>query len=245
MSMLGKNLRNAIARVIEISRKTFGFKWSKDLWLLVDANFFRAKEAEAIKGYAKYFNKSFFATQLFGCCLDEAYNNVDLYNCDYDTRYDLYLKLIMFRDGSPRHMAQLLIMDLVLNAPLWREKYNIDADHEFAFDRRYRPYIKLVKILKAKNIFGNDIKENILKFDLVIKEININKFDAESVGTVLRKLKPQLQNIKPDDYEANRDNKTVFLGFAKKLQPPVKKEEPECLDQKRKLRTRQSHCVLR
>jgi hypothetical protein len=238
MSLLGKEVSKAIARVIDITRKVFGFKWSKDLWLLTDANFVAKTVAKEIKGSAKYFNKSFFATKLFSDCLVQEYGIFAIESCDEDTRDDLYRSQMMFRNGSPRHMAQLLIIDLVMNAPLWREKYNIDVEHEFAFDRHYQPYIKIAKILKGKNIFGNDIKGNILKFDLVLKEINIYKFDAERVSTVLRKMKPQLQNIKPDDYEAKRDNKTVFLGFAKKSQPPVKKEETECQQQKRKLRTR-------
>ncbi len=239
------NIKSAFEYLISLSRDTFGYRWSKDIWLLrdfdlgFDFHVFPVKNSLMrnfklqflyLSPLMKWLNPAAYHTVKFSQKLAIAYLANQLENCYPHVKRNLTIQihfLLFDHQNHPSQILQLLILDMVMNPEPWA-KNKIQANPGY-FPIQFASLINMAKFLNKHNCFEKDnMKANIIKFNAFIKSeggvleytpaasaknwhepkspqqaisrANLNQFDAEKI----------------QEYDAVRNNKSVFLGFIRR-----------------------------
>ena len=228
ISFAGKNVREAINRLIDNARQAFEIKWSKDIWIMRDLNLLdlaisrlRSKYAYHGNGYQSVESPKEYTTRLFSSCLlsqyptEEVEKNRELRNAHVMT--DQF--------GVPRQILLLVILDLVQNPEEW-DKFDI-VNHPDYFDNPHKAWLLMANYLKDKHLLSADMKSNIIKLEYFIKnyysqEKSLDQLDSDEFISSLKQEFKGLENTLYC-YNVQLDNKSFFLGFT----PELKKEQEQ------------------
>ena len=239
-AMLGDDIHQGVERIITLARETFGYKWSKDIWLLRDFELYMEnRDLKAIdqkEETAYRFASTFFSP----------YSSDHLENCEEETKEKLkYGHFMMDENKHPRQMALVFVIDLIRNPQVWDE-FNILGDEKYYLGLSYEKLIQMAKYLNNKGIFGDSMKDNVIKFSHFIENesfvptISEDEFlpfglwDSSDPGIALALEK--IKDLETADFEPFRDNKRVFLGFRRigenvmspTLDPKASKKNKRC-----------------
>ena len=206
LSILGEDVYCGIERIIKLTRETFGFKWSKDIWTLRDADLLNAR--------MQLHTGKESTTWLFFQVLSATYTLNKLNQCDEETKEALEGKPIL-RDekGLPRQIALVFVIDFVKNPQAWRQ---INIFREFISDDYYDNLIEYAQLLNNHGLFSPNMKSNVVKLMHFIENYQIDTLSQAMKRLQIFDKKPQVLEA----YQAQRNNKQVFLGFVNK-QPLV------------------------
>lgn len=273
-SRLGNNIHNAIERIIQVARQTFGIKWSKDIWILRDFDL----PGVNIEGSQKSISQEEI-TKKFASCLQTFYKSNQLENCQPKAlKSALTGRHIMFDQRFyPKQIALSFLIDLVRNPVIWN-KMDIIAD-ESLFEIQYPDLIEVVKQLNENHFFDDNMKKNVIKLNHIVEkyyktEITQNSQYNYSIEFNMEMLTEKCQNIETlkekckhidaelDQYEVKRNNTIAFLGFVKKKEdkkqqveaslniamevdkPEIKPEDNENTDMDVERSTKSKRCKL-
>lgn len=207
-ALIGDNVDRGIERIIQQARKVFRYKWSKDLWILRDCDFGAGLQTMACGELGAGTTEE--VTRLFANTLMEDYLYNQLENCTPELSEKL--TTIMFDENKqPRQLALMIVIDLVRNPEIWKN-FQITATENYYKDP-YPQLITLAKFLNARDVFNENMKNNILKFQCFIEYQSIKV--ASSLLGVLQLSLEKFNEIEKnsDQYQPYRNNNRAFLGF--------------------------------
>jgi hypothetical protein len=218
IALLGENVHQGVERIINIARTTFGFKWSKDIWLLRDFDLTSASLFARMSLSALTLDKQQYTSRLFGAALNSVYIPNQLENCTPAVQSALDGKAIMLDpQGNPNQIALAFVIDLVRNPKEWEAIHIVANEIE---NDKYAHLISMAKNLNELGIFTDDMKANVIKFDHFVKsrasvDLMLKDWgDTEVQNTVKLHFLP-FHEKELKRYCAKRNNKEVFLGFVK------------------------------
>ncbi len=224
-SRLGANALQGIDRIIELARSRFGKRWSKDLWLLRDADFSNT-------GYQEDMETSEAVTERFAGGLTTNYHVQGyLDDCDDVVKKTMDGKPFLFgTDDYPNQIFLNFVIDFVRNPDEWK-KFNISID----YCRNYKVLpilIRMARFLNEQGIFEEDHgdnqqhKLNIIRFDCFMRSYappftgngqhrEWNDWTAPKVTPKNIMEQMRLIATESDHYNFKSRNKSLLFGFVK------------------------------
>ena len=223
-AQIGKDVHGAVDRIILLAREIFGFRWSKDIWLLRD---FDLSAQPRDLSLCSQDDMKRYITRRFSDALQAPYLPNQLENCEEQIRKALQGSLIMMDEHQhPRQIALAFVIDLVRNPQIWND-LNILNDETYYSGSPYEKLIQIAKFLDKNGQFNDNMKENVIKFSHFIQNesfvppklfgiwpLSFGEWDSEllSVKLALQNLRA-LDKEEIDSYQSVRNNQRVFLGF--------------------------------
>ncbi len=211
-SQLGEHVMGALDKVIELARGVFGFRWSKDLWILRDG------DLATIGSLSTFQNLIQKNTKIFEECLTGQYRP-----SIYGEIGNFVMERVPFlygKDGFPNQLLLNLIIDLVKNPDDWIEFYI--SNDEGLYDDNFSSLIKMAKFLNSHGVFTENSKSNILQFDHFVRaqgplKNGVTWIKWKAPDAIQGKLLAEMLDIAKTSgtYEAKVRNKAYFLGFEK------------------------------
>lgn len=173
---LGSELHNVIDALIELARDTFGFKWSKEIWILRDLNLLREprffiesfkNDFFSLEEKAHYDEKipdayfrdklsnspvhvqQKFITGLLAAALATTYAPEELDKCPESDKQKLaQCNILTTKDNKISHFGLCFVIDLVINSSKWAD-LNVSNNHRY-WEQDFAPcyYSRLIQFAK-------------------------------------------------------------------------------------------------
>lgn len=253
-SVMNRNSQHAVERLIKISRETFGYRWSKDIWLLRDLDlgfvirfapgrilkslYLILLSSALLKPILKSIAPNTYHTLEFSKVLEIIYLDNQVERCypSVRSKFGFNHDFLLGYDNLPSQIMMLLILDMVLNADTWNT-LNITANPNY-FPKNYASLINMVQFLKEQDLFTkDDMKSNVIKLrafmeqewphtDASASKVWRAPSDTRALLNKVAELKTELTQPLCDEYEVVRHNKSVFLGFVHKDKVKQEKSNP-------------------
>jgi len=217
MSLIPKNIRNALMHMVDVLRTNFGEKWSKEIWTWIDAELSYLLSSNDVVNSKSSNNKIMPFNYL---------QKPILTDLTPEQTTDLFCRILSFghieanisANGSGLFVGNqmitpagiLIFIDMIKNVDKWKSfniKPELLLDHTSSQNQaeNYRQYLTLIQsiyemikddepifqVLKCQMYFDLIKKNKQSKFGLICEYINTHKNDIKGDGLAFKKLDKQ------------------------------------------------------
>jgi len=174
-SAIGKHVHQGVERIIQITREIFGFRWSKNTWLLRDFDLAGAIITKGVLSQSSPMMQNKYITKCFLSALQQRYLSNQLENCTPEIKQSYTNEFLMFTPYKkneahsffPHQMLLVFFIDLIRNQEIW-EAYHIVPNEDY-FDLPHKSILKMTQYFNKQGLFNHDMKGNVLKLEAFIK----------------------------------------------------------------------------